>query len=364
MKSWQVLLVLLVVWIGGPSGMVPPTQAQQEDALETTDFFGGDFSVYDEQIEDDFVWRGRRSRSHRSATHPGGWVGGAELVAFRPEATVIQLNTVLEDSLVPESLLLDDSLADLDQFEPGVRLWLGWQNRTGGLLGRYFRFSEVDRHEALQADPPTFRGSADERLSVSAWDIEWHRRWSSDSRRWDLGFGLRYAEFQHDERLDLVAAFDDGLAVGSAHAARRARGLGPVISLEGTYGLGETNRWALFWSTRSAALFGQQQLNANVFSLADRNSTLIDVSQREFRDDDWLWIGEAQLGVWWFHPFSTGQQARLRVAAEYQYWRALTEALPTSAAASDGGINTSSQVEAGPVRLSLVGLSIGFEVGY
>ncbi|GIW93840.1 MAG: hypothetical protein KatS3mg110_1881 [Pirellulaceae bacterium] len=357
------LILALAAWFAAIPTFSSVNAQWDETAAYPNDFFAGDFGVFDEQAQEDFFTRGKRRHLGRREAAPAGWVAGADATWFRPSLSSLSPFAVSVTS--PNgNYYADSSPANLREFDPGGRLWLGWQTHETGWLGRYSRFDSSAGRSFVDPTEPMHAVFTRQDLEFSAWDIEWHRRWWSGPQRLDVGLGLRFADIEHIADLQLAARFDDRVAMGTARSVREARGIGPVLSADAWRPIGDGTRWAWFWSTRSAALFGRQSSTAEVLALADDGTIVAEHNLQQHETDNLLWIAEAELGVFWFYRLPGSRLAAIRVAADYQYWATWTDNAPASADVGTGQTAASVEVGNSPLRLSAMGLAVGVHIVY
>jgi hypothetical protein len=250
-----------------------------------------------------------------------GFYGGAELSYLKAHNSSGTGPTGLlaaAQAVTVGGITVDSSVAEIDpDFEPTPRLWVGYQRCDG--LGVRLRYWEYDhsfdvatgRDFTLSFPPVTqvfFRGPdgshgwdtwvadievTDSSLVGCYWDVTW-------------SCGFRQVEFVENVGLDLP---DFPLLLMS----KSFTGSGLTASVEVRRRV--TCNIGLFGSARASAIYGDEVTQLMEFVAPGPLSAR---SETERNDVKYIW--EAQLGVEYVMPLSSGASLFARAGAEVQYW--------------------------------------------
>jgi len=244
--------------------------------------------------------------------------------------------TFLATNLTNNRVFFDDTFGGLSSdarfdygFEAAPRVWVGREASNGwGIRGRYWQF-DTEAHETLIDALDPINNDVDGGLfqsSVEAYTVDLEVTRRMQRRCWDLlgSLGVRHGAISHrylGQELDVSDTdIDDNdiFALG-----RRIDGTGISGGVVGRRPVGSGNL-TLFWSMRGSALWGDNKVSVLEVDVDDDDG---DVGAADNRNNDMLYIGEAQLGLEVTHDVQclAGARVFLRSAFEYQIWD-----LPTS----------------------------------
>lgn len=331
------------------------------------DFVTEDFSIVDPSVQDEFFFYGRRGR-RRSPTigSVSGIVGGAELVFLTPEYNGGGAGARFRDSSADVTVEVDDEVADLGDFHPTPRVWAGWQNRQGGILGRYWRFANSESFRSTSSQDgmaPWTSAEFHQRFDLYAVDLMWQRAWQPAAARWHLELGIRYVAAEHHQHANLLGEVDDALGWAMSGSVRDFHGVGPVIALGSCQPLDQGGTWQWFWGSRSSAAWGSVDTRVAVRAVATDGVITVVEEGAVQETDDFLFIGEAQLGLQHTWRLDRERLAYLWAAGEYQYWAARRGAAATSVSLdAPGRFQLESSSDAPPLKLSLLGVALGLGI--
>jgi hypothetical protein len=214
-------------------------------------------------------------------------------------------------------ITVDSSVAEIDpDFEPTPRLWIGYQRCDG--LGVRLRYWEYDHSFDVAIGSPftlffdTFTQTIPGADGFHGWDT-----WIADIEvtdsslvgcYWDVTWscGFRQVEFVENVGLGLPGfpllimskSFIGSGLTASVEVRRRA-----------------TCNIGLFCSARASAIYGDEDTQ-----LVDRFGPGLITANSETERNDVKYIWEAQLGVEYIMPLSSGASLFARAGAEVQYW--------------------------------------------
>lgn len=331
------------------------------------DFVTEDFLIVDPSVQDEFFFYGRRGRRRSPPiSSAAGIVGGAELVFLTPEYNGGGATARFGEFSAGVTVEVGDQVADLRDFHPTPRVWVGWQNQQGGILGRYWRFSNSESFSSSSSNDPaapqTF-AEFHQRLDLYAVDLMWQRTWRPAAARWNLEVGIRYAAAEHHQHANLVGEADDALGWAMSGNIRDFHGLGPVIALGSCQPLDQGGRWEWFWGSRSSVAWGSVDTRSAVRTVAADGVITVVEEEAVQETDDFLFIGEAQLGLQHTWRLDRDRLAFLWAAGEYQYWAARRGAAATSVSLdTPGRFQLESSSDAPPLKVSLLGVALGLGI--
>jgi len=270
----------------------------------------------------------------------------------------------------------DDAGLD-DELTVVPRVWLHAQKCEWGIGGRlwYLGDSESDFTPLNLLNLNIIGNYNMERLHAWTGDAEvtysWHRSAAHHygvfgNSSFQLGMGVRHAEYENDSLILANASFTDAIAHSSAVAKTDFEGTGITSGIRGTVFLG--GRVSLFWGVRGSVIWGDlttlSQTAATAIYDVDPAAGAINSAGTE--SDEELFIGEAQLGIQWEHRLKcVPATAFFRVAGEYQYWdidsaafSATDSTVQVDILGGPDAIIAAAESRAEAPRLELYGLSI------
>lgn len=154
------------------------------------------------------------------------------------------------------------------------------------------------------------RITADNEVDVNVLDFDMTQRLRVNRSLLNVGGGLRWANYEQNYK-SVITGPDFGQAVGNG--GQQFNGFGPSLFAEWRRPLGET-RFSLLATVRGSMLYGD--------SKTDIYEVRPDGSAYSFRsnNDDFVAIGESQLGVEWSAWISDRTVLFAQTAFETQYW--------------------------------------------
>ena len=199
-------------------------------------------------------------------------------------------------------------------------------------------------------------------------DLEVVRRFCRRNWRWDLGFGVRHAAFDHDtlmSSLSILAAGGGGADLtGTQFASSQFNGTGLTLGLSGRRPIccGCASTLNLFWTVRGSVLWGDVDNWAEQtigVSTAGGSVTVSELAQSTLKDD--MFIGELQVGVQWEYCLQClPATAFFRTAFEYQGWDANGGIAQMDTFVTDGfSTESASMTYSSNAVMDLVGFAIG-----
>ncbi len=318
-------------------------------------------------LEEEFARTGKYPNStYRGWGKTFGLAGGAEMTFLAPQLNGTAPRITTWDLAAPSQLDYSTGLADIDEFHPGSRVWLGVQAAQWGLVGRYWRFSNAAIYrdaavDSLGADafPAVL---AESRLDAYALDFEVTRAWQLAQGRTEASLGVRFASLDHDAALHTQSSFNNDLLFGLAASLREYRGTGLTVGWSGQQPFFGSQQFRLFWNTRTSALWGTVRNTAESQALIHTpGGWLSDAEAQGAEVERPMFIGEIQLGLEWTHQLTCPAAVFARVAGEYQTWIVDGGDVLASASATDPGVAARGAVSRGPgIQAAFVGLSLGF----
>jgi hypothetical protein len=153
-------------------------------------------------------------------------------------------------------------------------------------------------------------------FDIDTIDVDLTQRFQVQRSLINLGGGLRWAEYVHDYRADIA----NGAAARQAtSASRRFSGAGPTVFAEWRRPIG-MSPFSLLANVRGSVLYGRS--TSNVVA-----ETPTSFAAFRSRTDDFVAIGETQLGGEWSTWISRRSVFYVQVAWETQYWLGVGTAL-------------------------------------
>lgn len=209
------------------------------------------------------------------------------------------------------------------EYEAAPRVWVGVEGASGfGIRARYwdydaessFHFVDIDTEEA---DFVSVSSAA--AFDVYHIDIELTRRccvagWST------LGsFGVRHTGMSFQAQAEIVYdGISADLDVTMTFLGHRFDGTGLTFAMEGRKPVGRS-RLALYWNARGSVLWGDHKAAGLDYNVdVDNGEFSVDTDADLVREDDEMWILEAQVGLEYTHALKCGGIAFARGAFEYQ----------------------------------------------
>lgn len=151
--------------------------------------------------------------------------------------------------------------------------------------------------------------SASSGIDLDVIDLDLTQRFRVRRSLVNIGGGLRWAGYEHDYESTVTSAIS-GTEFGNA--SRRFNGFGPTMFAEWRRPIGAT-RFSILASVRGSMLYGEstsETLESGAFgTISSRNE-----------NDDFVAVGETQLGGEWSAWLSQRTVLFVQVAAETQYW--------------------------------------------
>jgi hypothetical protein len=241
-----------------------------------------------------------------------GIVGGGELLFLRPyfQGTGEIVDPMLGLALRP----------DFD-FELSPRAWIGFVTDQGlGFRTRYWEFDHASSRGTAQISDPEVEATATADRGLEARTIDLEATQQAAFQRWMfvLAGGLRYAEYNEDERLrlqgtDLLTATPFDLTTSSDAGFD---GIGPTFGVQAERALANTN-FSIYSGLRGSLLFGRRKAG---IALRDNMADTV-LFGESTRGNDLIAIWEVNLGLQYLWPLSGGGNVFVRGGVEGQYWQ-------------------------------------------
>jgi hypothetical protein len=286
-------------------------------------------------------------------------------------------NGTLASPTVPALATFDALSTEIDDTVTLTpRFFLHCQKCEWGLGARvwYLGESEADFTPIDQLQLAIVGDFVEERLETLISDAEVTYSWDCchghhlgicGGSSFQVGVGLRYADFETDTVAFGSAILDDVLATTTAVARTEFDGVGITSGIRGTKYLCKTV--SLYWALRGSAIFGdlegRVQSSASAVGVGAASAA---VNVAGAASEEQLMIGEALIGVQWEHELRCIPAcAFFRVAGEYQHWdfdsslfAAATSTVNIASVPGTIASATSNATAVGP-DLDLFGLTLG-----
>jgi hypothetical protein len=178
--------------------------------------------------------------------------------------------------------------------------------------------------------------TAGNNLRLNVVDIDITQRMTIWRSLLNVGGGVRWAEFKNGYTADVNSPLNGN---SSSSATRRFDGIGPSIFAELRRPLG-TSRFSLIGAVRGSMLYGQGTNDSTVVP----NGLPVSASIHS-QNDDFVAIGESQLGIEWSTWISRQTVLFVQTAWETQYWLGVGSALDRNDDLGLFGFNTSVGLE-------------------
>lgn len=215
----------------------------------------------------------------------------------------------------------------------GVRAtWFGFESDADGITQVVPGGSIVETPLGQSASPGQ-SVHADSDFDIDTIDLDLTQRLQVRRSLVNIGAGLRWAGYDHTYRSSIAGP------AGSAHgsASRSFDGIGPTVFAEWRRPVGST-RFSLLANVRGSMLFGEAKNNSVVESP-------FGTTYSSSKSDDFVAIGETQLGGEWSAWISQRTVLFVQVAWETQYWLGAGTALDHNDDLGLFGFNTTVGLE-------------------
>jgi hypothetical protein len=240
------------------------------------------------------------------------------------------------------------------------RIWLGYQGELWGIQGRYWRMHEPKNVFSAADELHLSSYTSNSTVKGETVDLEATRKiyWRDTTNV--LSFGIRYAELDEQNELNVNQVVDTDLFMGSAYSRHAISGPGLTLALTGYKPLQNRN-FNLFYNVRGSIVWEDSTLNTvETRSGVASDATAWDVHTATSVHSGSLFIGEIQVGAQWnFELVRNRADAFLRFALEYQYWdtndTGLAGALSTATNGDGTGI---AFAYTGDTRMDLIGFNV------
>ena len=281
------------------------------------------------------------------------WSAGVEFTFLKPHfsGSNVAFSTLTSDGSTFETLTDTDFAYDTDL---APRVWV--QAAVGANLGFRATYWQFD-HEAspavanppangfgrishpsfgdvdLSTTIPDTQFDANTALNAYAVDLEFTKAAQVGCSAMQLGVGLRYAEAEQNyagQLQDAAAAVQ-----GTIDFSHQINGIGPTVSLRSERPL--TPRVLVFGLARGAVLFGEGE--SVLTAIEDQDLDTPFTTNRTIRRDDFLSIGELQVGLKWTSAMVGPVQPYLQVALEGQLWNGVGNASSVDGTLGFFGLN-------------------------
>ena len=295
------------------------------------------------------------------------WYAGVEAVFLAPNFRHTNISFAATDLVANTTETFNNDVGTVEnQLYASPRLWVGFQGPRWGLAGRYW---ELQASELAFGALSAGSGSIlQDRIDAYTLDLEVVRRFCRRNWRWDLGFGVRHAAFDHDtvmSSLSILAAGGGGAdLISTQFAGSQFNGTGLTLGLGGRRPIrcGCASTLNLFWTLRGSILWGNvdnwAEQTATV-STAGGTITVSELAESTLEDD--MFIGELQVGVQWEYCLQClPATAFFRTAFEYQGWDANGGIAQMDTFVTDGfSVESLSTTYSSNAVMDLVGFAIG-----
>lgn len=249
-----------------------------------------------------------------------GWAAGFTWVFLKPnyganDAFFIETPTATGTSTSNQELDYSLNLSPrvfvewVSRDDNGIRAtWMGFENDSDAATATAPAGGTIIR----PIGSPSFGGDvvrASSGIDLNVIDLDLTQRLRVRNSLLNIGGGLRWAGYEHDYNSTVTSAAVIS-EIGSA--ARQFDGFGPTVFAEWRRPIGST-RFSILASVRGSMLYGESQST----SVQSGPFGTITTSNE---NDDFVAVGESQLGGEWSAWLSQRTVLFVQVAAETQYW--------------------------------------------